>query len=128
MVKILTDDLDRVDNTTPIVGDTASSKISPDWGHMEMVIDLKKPDFIVACGQQAMLAVETMWKGDFICLPHPACRWLPTDLYQRARGVIDSYDAVRKHWRRVSNNGKYIKTTIWQQKGGPITIDHKYRD
>lgn len=110
-VSIITDDLNRCENTTPIVGDTASSKVPPDQKYMQEIIDRRKPDLIVAAGAQAIEAVDRIWQGAAIYVPHPACRWLPDDLYIVANRLIIALKP-----------GEVVRVKIWQAKGEPIAV------
>lgn len=109
-VGLLTDDLSEVVNTAPEVGCHPSSCLPPDRRHMLRAIARHRPDVIVACGLQAVNAVAAVWDGSVIELPHPACRWLPRDLYLMARQILD--------WPPEG----VFRVRVWQGKGGPIEV------
>ena len=84
-------------NTTPIVGATPKSVVKPDRQHMERVImevimggcvGGNSQLIVVACGKQAAKAVEEVWSGYTIIVPHPTYRVLTNDLYTLAARFI----------------------------------------
>ena len=80
-------------NTTPIVGKNPTSVVKADRAHMERVIARgcasgNERLTVVACGKQAAEAVEVVWGGYTIVVPHPAYRMLTNDLYKLAARFI----------------------------------------
>lgn len=110
-LKLMIDDLSVVYNTTPEVGDKASSKLPPDLNHMAKVIHIQDPEVIVACGKQAEEAVYQVWTGKKIVVPHPACRWLRDDFYRSARALIE-----------VALIANECQVRLWQAKGEPLKL------
>jgi hypothetical protein len=100
-------------NTTPQVGRTASSKLPPDYDHMLRVIQECSPASIVACGQQAIDAVRLIWDGPRVELPHPACRWVKSTLYQEGKRLLDLQ--VR--------GGMNFRARVWEKKGEPFKVE-----
>jgi len=88
-LRVLMDDLDCVENTTPIVGASASSVVPPDEVHIRKVLERRSPDVVVACGQQAERALLSLWKGSLLALPHPASRLVTNELYTQARQLLN---------------------------------------
>ena len=76
------------DNTTPIVGATPKSVVKPDKKHLKRVLREGRPDVVVTCGSQAADAVDPLWGGYTIVVPHPAYRMLTNDLYKLAARFI----------------------------------------
>lgn len=87
-LKILLDDLECCENTTPHVADNPGGKLPPDFAHMEEIITRRQPKIIVACGLQARDAVRRVWAGHMLAVPHPAARLLTNALYQEARALL----------------------------------------
>lgn len=77
-----------VDNTTPAVGDSASSRLPPDEGHIRAVLESVKPDRVLACGRQAEEALGRLWDGPLLCTPHPASHVLTNALLDAARELL----------------------------------------
>jgi hypothetical protein len=89
-LKLLVDDLDQCENTTPIVGPTPSSVVLPDEEHILEILRRRQPTIVVACGRQAEDVLTRLWNGPLLALPHPASRTLTNELYNKARGWLDS--------------------------------------
>lgn len=83
-LRVMIDDLDLCENTTPIVGATASSVIPPDAEHISAILQRRKPVCVVACGRQAEIALSELWNGSLLIVPHPAHRLLTDALYREA--------------------------------------------
>lgn len=81
-------------NTTPIVGKTVSSKVPADHDHLMRVYSTlgitRDVTTVVACGKQAMEAVDATWDGTRLFVPHPAYRMLTNDLYKLAARFLVS--------------------------------------
>lgn len=85
-LRLLIDDFDVCENTTPEVGPFPSSICKPDYDHIEDTLNQRLPiDVVFACGEQAGLALDVAWKGHLIVVPHPAFRLLSNELYIVAR-------------------------------------------
>lgn len=107
------DDLSVVHNTTLEVGPTASSICKPDLQHMSAVLFTERPKLVIACGRQAEKAVSEVWDGSLIVVPHPACRWLRDEFYERVRKLINLFGS------RYFN---HVRVRCWQEKGQPFKI------
>lgn|GEM_PF-3308090 len=82
-------------NTTPIVGATPRSVVSPDEGHVQGVLEDREPTIVVACGLQAERVLTRLWDGHLVCVPHPAARVLTNALYQQARELVEGGEPGR---------------------------------
>jgi hypothetical protein len=91
-LRMLIDDLSVCDNTTPIVGKTPDSVVEPDPKHIFKVLDERKPQLVIACGKQAEEALLNLWGGSMLIVPHPSCRVLTNDLYEKGRRYIQSVE------------------------------------
>lgn len=109
---------DIVENTTPIVGATASSKVPPDMKYIEEILDRRKPDLIVTCGQQAIDALERVWGGAVVQTPHPACRWLTREIFLKAEKLIEAYSVIYN----TGFKEEEFRFKIWQAKGQPVDV------
>lgn len=87
-LRVLLDDFDLCENTTPLVGATPDSVIPPDDAHILAVLAARKPTVVVACGKQAETALARLWNGALLAVPHPAHRLLTDDLYRQARLLL----------------------------------------
>lgn len=87
-LKLLIDDLDICENTTPIVGATSSSVVPPDETHIAEILQRRSPDVVIACGKQAEQALLKLWQGSLLAIPHPAHRLLTDDLYLKAKALL----------------------------------------
>jgi hypothetical protein len=99
-LKLLIDDYDVCENTTPIVGATASSVVPPDDRHILDVLRARAPNVVVACGKQAESVLIRLWHGPLLIVPHPANRVLTDALYlvgrARLRGRFTDRLAMRQ--------------------------------
>jgi hypothetical protein len=84
-LKIMIDDLDLCEETTPVVTAKSSGIAPPDTGHILSRLAARQPSVVVACGKQAELALCKLWTGPMIAVPHPAHRVLTDSLYVQAR-------------------------------------------
>lgn len=94
-LKILSDGWECYWNTTPIVGAKPSSVVKPNHTYIERILELEKPQVVVACGLQAEKALRELWKGPLLCVPHPTHRVLTNELYQFARRMLEGGFAER---------------------------------
>ena len=94
-LKILTRDFEVCENTTPIVGPTASSKVPPDEAHIQRVLARTRPTIVIACGKQAETVLAKLWAGALIAVPHPAHRFLTDALYIEAKKLLNEGFAGR---------------------------------
>src|SRR5262245_18453916 len=62
-LRVMIDDFNICENTTPIVGKTASSIIPPDAGHIKAILSTRTPQIVIACGKQAETALLKLWDG-----------------------------------------------------------------
>ena len=86
----LIDDFDCCENTTPIVGKSPANVVPPSTAHIALILHVRKPSIVVACGRQAEKALLSLWKGPLLAIPHPACRVVTNDLFSRAREMLPS--------------------------------------
>lgn len=114
-LSLITDDLNVCDNLTPIVGPEASSIVPPDPAHIVSVISRRKPRVIIGCGLVAERVLTDLWDGSLMILPHPACRWLPDELYLKALNWLNIM-------LTVADDPNPIRIKIWQRKGAEITV------
>lgn len=87
-LKVMIDDLDVCENTTPIVGASSDSVVKPDLAHIKGILAARRPYTVITCGKQAENAVSGVWTGSLIAVPHPAHRLLTNELYKEARALI----------------------------------------
>ena len=87
-LRIMIDNLDYCQNTTPICGDTPDSRLAPDYKYITMLLAYSHPKQVVACGVQAERALRRLWPGPLLAVPHPAHRLLTNALYGRARTLL----------------------------------------
>lgn len=87
-LKRLVDSLDVCENTTPIVGATPRSCPPADLRYMLGLLILYSPTMVVGCGRQAEHALQEIWMGPLLCVPHPASRVVTTGLYCAARSYL----------------------------------------
>lgn len=87
-LRVMIDDFDLCENTTPIVGATPDSVIAPDTEHIKAILERRNPRIVVACGKQAEKALCSLWDGPLIAVPHPAHRLLTDELYRQARSLM----------------------------------------
>lgn len=89
-LRVLIDDFDVCENTTPIVGATSSSVIPPNSEHITALLNRRMPTVVVTCGKQAEQALLNLWPGPLLAIPHPAHRLLTDGLYREARELLAS--------------------------------------
>jgi hypothetical protein len=87
-LRVLIDDYDLCENTTPLVGATPDSVIPPDMEHVRRILAERQPRIVVACGKQAETVLVKLWDGALIAVPHPAHRLLTDNLYREARTLL----------------------------------------
>lgn len=88
-LRVMIDDFDLCENTTPLVGATPDSVIPPDDSYIQAILERRSPQIVVACGKQAEGALLRLWQGSLIVVPHPAHRLLTDELYRAARQKIE---------------------------------------
>lgn len=103
-LKLLIDDFDVCENTTPIVGDCPDSVVAPDEKHIKTILTTRQPRIVVACGKQAELVLTKLWAGALLAVPHPAHRLLTDGLYREARGVLTSEASTRLALRQAKGS------------------------
>ena len=81
-------DLEQCENTTPLVGASASSIVPPQPAHIVEVLERRAPAVVVACGKQAEAAIAPLWPGALLVVPHPAARVLTDALYLRGAELL----------------------------------------
>jgi len=89
-LRVLIDDFEACENTTPIVGATPNSIIPPDHKHIRAILLRRAPRVVIACGKQAEAALVGLWQGPLLVVPHPAHRLLTDNLYREARWLLES--------------------------------------
>lgn len=93
-LRVMLDDFDLCENTTPQVGATPDSVLPPDDAHILAVLEARRPTVVVACGKQAETALARLWNGALLAVPHPAHRLLTDALYCEARRQLsDAFTA-----------------------------------
>lgn len=89
-LRVLIDDFEICENTTPIVGGTPDSVIPADENHIREILKRREPQVIIACGKQAEIALSNIWNGSLLAVPHPSHRLLTNELYSQARLLLAS--------------------------------------
>lgn len=89
-LRVMIDDYEVCENTTPIVGATPDSVIKPDVEHITRLLARRKPQVVVACGKQAETILSKLWPGALLAVPHPAHRLLTDNLYREARLLLST--------------------------------------
>lgn len=89
-LKLMINDFDLCENTTPLIGIEPSSQIPADDDHIIRLIVERNPTRIIACGKQAEEALIRLWPLNLLCLPHPAYRVVTNDLFIRASNMINA--------------------------------------
>ena len=89
-LKVMIDDFNACENTTPIVGATPDSVIKPDVSHIQSILQERQPNVVVTCGKQAETALMKLWNGPLLSVPHPAHRLLTDMLYREARTLLST--------------------------------------
>ena len=87
-LRVMIDDFNVCENTTPVVGGTPDSVIPPDVDHIKALLARHNPQVVVACGKQAEIALLGLWSGPLLAVPHPAHRLLTDQLYREARTLL----------------------------------------
>lgn len=75
-------------NSNPSLGDHPNSKFEPNLKHLKLSLKRTQPDFVLSCGQYAENAIQQIWNGPLLAIPHPAFRLLTNDLLQIAKQSI----------------------------------------
>lgn len=101
----LIDDLSICENTTPIVGDAPDSIVKPDNGHILSVLAEREPDIVITCGKQAEKALEWIWSGPMLAVPHPAAHGVSNALFAEFKKLLVPGYQDRKTvlWRPKEN-------------------------
>lgn len=105
-LRIMINDLESCQNTTPCCGATVSSKLEPDHDHIKMLLAYTHPKAVVACGAQAEKALVELWPGPLLVVPHPAHRLLTNALYRRARTLLTNGLTSRLALRQLRGDFK----------------------
>jgi hypothetical protein len=103
-------------DSTNAWGVGVSSRLKPDLNHLQTHLQGFKPDLVLTCGLVAEGALRGLWKGNLVCIPHPASRTLTNDLlisankYIAALETLDSTMPVRVAFRqnRGSHSIEYL--------------------
>jgi hypothetical protein len=95
------------DNTTPAVAPAASVCLPPDLDHLRGVIRRTRPRLVVACGAQAARAVQPLWDGQLICMPHPCYRCLSNAHLDTIRRRVHAAP------QRISCRTTDVTTVVW---------------
>lgn len=66
------------------VGTAVAGKAEPDREHILDVLSDQQPDIVLVCGKQAESAVQELWDGPLLVIPHPTSRTLTNDLLDEA--------------------------------------------
>lgn len=88
-ISLMVDDLDVCENTTPITGCLPNSVVKPDFEHIKAILERRKPETVVTCGSQATKALQRVWTGSLLILPHPAKRGVRNALFEHARKLLE---------------------------------------
>lgn len=88
-LRVMIDDLEVCEETTPIVTLTSNGKPKPDFEHISEILIRREPKIIVACGKQAEIALLKYKPPRFLSVPHPAHRTLTNELYHQARVLLN---------------------------------------
>lgn len=83
------------------VGTAVAGKAEPDRKHILDVLADCEPDVVLVCGKQAEKAVQELWDGALLVIPHPASRTLTNKLLDEAvellrTGFVERI-ALRQH-------------------------------
>lgn len=100
-LRLLIDDFDLCENTTPMVGASPDSVIPPDEAHILAILERRSPRVVVACGKQAEDALSRLWDGALLALPHPAYRVLTDSVYREARSMLQADFSSRLALRQL---------------------------
>lgn len=107
-LKRLVDDLSVCENTTPIVGESPSSIVKPDEGHILNVLAERSPEIVITCGKQAEEAVSWIWSGPMLAIPHPAVHGVSYALYDGIKKVlVPGYQERKKVIWKPKTNGQF---------------------
>jgi hypothetical protein len=52
------------------------------------VLAATRPEVVIACGRQAEQALQVLWEGPLLVVPHPAARILTNAAYARAKALF----------------------------------------
>lgn len=77
-----------LDNTTPLVGPTATSTWPADHAHMRAILAIQQPDVVICCGRQARQACWDLHLKPLLILPHPAYRVVTDQLFTLAGSLL----------------------------------------
>jgi hypothetical protein len=130
-LRLLIDDLDLCEETTPEVAPTPSGVCPPDYAHIRGVIERRRPRVVVACGKQAESSLLELWPGPLLAVPHPAHRLLTDALYREARAILEGGLTGRTALRqgragivRVELRGGALSAAAWDGGAGtqPLLI------
>lgn len=75
-------------NTTPKVGTESTSRLPPDEQYVIKNLLTRSPHVVVACGLQAEKVIKKLWRGPYLCMPHPASRVLTNALLTQAKTLL----------------------------------------
>jgi hypothetical protein len=117
-----------VDESTPVIGTTPSSRPPADPSHVRRLLDEHRPQVVVACGTQARDVVRPLWPGHLLAVPHPTHRVLTDALYHHAgrllRGLLKvgaeadaDAQAALDGARRINGGADPVRLLFVQERG-----------
>lgn len=111
-LRVMIDDFDLCENTTPQVGRTPDSVLPPDSAHIRAILERRQPRIVVACGKQAEAALVQLWTGAMLAVPHPAHRLLTDSLYREARTLLTEGYAGRLALRQAKGHVERVNLEL----------------
>lgn len=91
------------------VGSVSSAKFPANHEHIRTVLDIRRPVLVIAFGTIASDALQEIWSGPLICLPHPAARVLRDQLYFEAAKLIRTGIDQRVKFKLSKSSGHIIE-------------------
>jgi hypothetical protein len=121
-LRLLIDDLDLCEETTPEVAATPSGVCPPDFDYIRGVIARRQPCAIVACGKQAEAALLELWPGPLLAVPHPAHRLLTDALYREARRLLEAGLTTRIALRQAKAGVVRVSLSSAEDGGSQLSL------
>jgi hypothetical protein len=99
------DDHIWLDDTTLEIADKASGVKPPDLDHVRGVLQDRNIKAVLACGKQAGAAIDKLWDGPLVKIPHPAVRVLSNQ-------VLGHYNTEIHTMFKHANNYRVYRVTL----------------
>jgi len=120
-------------NVAPGIGESVATVLEASYSHVKKALNRTQPDYVIACGKLAEPVLIQIWKGNLLCIPHPASRVLTNQLLLKTKELLtcliayDFYDLLNENCYPYQEYLPYVIRLALRQRRGSVEIEELHR-